>query len=129
MLKIYTFMAAAMLFLSSCGFRIGYIGDSFSPTSKVDVYVDPSSIKRPYTVMGKGYVERTVGIEGSAERIQAKALKKAREKGADAILFEDYFFLPTASLATTRIDSGRTSVPHSGIALASGKNILFLKYQ
>lgn len=130
MLKIYTFMAAAMLLFSSCGFRIGYLGNSSSPTSKVDVYVDPSSIKRPYTVMGKGYVERTIGTEGSAERIQAKALKKAREKGADAILFEDYFLVPpAASVASTRIDSVRTSVSHSGTVLASGRNILFLKYQ
>lgn len=128
MLKIYT-LAGLSFLLSSCGFRIGYLGDSAAPTSKVDVYVDPSSIKRPYTVMGKGYVETAIGSERSAEKVQAKALRKAREKGADAILFEDYFLLPTASVATTRIDSVRTTATQSGTVLSSGRNILFLKYQ
>lgn len=127
MLKIYTFIGALFL-LSSCGFRIGYLGDSAAPTSKVDVYVDPSSIKRSYTVMGKGYVEKAIGSPASSEKIQAKALRKAREKGADAILFEDYFLLPSTTIASSRLDS-LSNTSHSGTVLSSGRNILFLKYR
>src|SRR5215203_4572107 len=79
-------------FVFSCSTKINYVGRSLSPSKKVDVYVDPSAIKRAYTIVGKGYIDFAgIRTEGNMEKVQEIAIKKAREKGVDAILFQDYY--------------------------------------
>lgn len=51
---IYTSLVLSTIF-TSCAMRIDYLGSASTPTNNVDVYVDPSAIKRPYTIIGKGY--------------------------------------------------------------------------
>jgi hypothetical protein len=131
MTRTFTLVCASILFFS-CGTRINYLGSSNAPTQKVDVFVDPSSISKPYKIMGKGYVNLNVYAKKSIERSQEKALVLAREKGADAILFQDQYFLqqnPTV-VSTIRTDSLKltTSQP-AGQVVASRIDVLFLKYQ
>jgi hypothetical protein len=131
MLKIYI-PVLALCALTSCGFRIAYLGNTSTPTSQVDVYVDASSIKKPYVVVGKGYVEKPVGPDPRIEKIQESAIRKAKEKGADAVLFQDYYnVLPvTTSSTVAHTDSTGTRVTsNSGPVISSGRNIIFLKYQ
>jgi hypothetical protein len=131
MIRNYTLICFTALF-TSCGLRVNYMGSTASPTSQVDVYVDAANIKKPFTVMGKGYVEERVLTKRAEEKIQVKAIEKAREKGADAILFEDYYLVgQQASVTTTTIDTVRTRVTGtaSGPVMSSGRNILFLKYK
>ncbi|HEX7904250.1 MAG TPA: hypothetical protein VF487_10245 [Chitinophagaceae bacterium] len=133
MFKIY--IPLFIIFLTSCTAKIRYIGKSFSPTKSIEVYVTEQSIKRPFEYIGRGYVGG-IGGQNNPNKIQQKAEKLGREKGADAVLITDYYILNTEgvhitstyrtdSIAPRAVTTGNTFVsPTSG----SGYNILFLKY-
>ena len=134
MIKYYSIF---LITLYSCGSRLNYLGSSYAPSKKVDVYVDAAAIKRPYTIVGKGYMEYGVGAYSKSriEKMQAKAVEKAKSKGADAILFQDYYVKENgASVQTlTKADSvGKSlvSVQTGSISpiISSKTDILFLKY-
>jgi hypothetical protein len=76
---------------ASCGIRMNYLGSTSAPTETVDVYVDVSAIKRPYTIIGKGYPEYAgyAQLFYSTDKLQQKAVEVARKKGAHAILFQE----------------------------------------
>jgi len=126
-----------LIVFSSCGSHLTYLGSSYTPTKNVDVYVDASAIKHSYTIIGKGYMEYGVGVYSKSriEKMQAKAIQKARAKGADAILFQDYYFKEngTSIQSVTRADSiGKSlvSVQTGNVSpiISSKTDILFLKY-
>jgi hypothetical protein len=112
--------------------HLDYIGASYSPTKIVDVYVDASAIKKPYTIMGKTYIETTPLT--NLERVQQDAIEKAKQKGADAILFRDYIIQDGGSFQTvTKSDSiGGSSVrvrTTTATPIETTRlDILFLKY-
>lgn len=135
MKRIYV-MLASLLSFSSCGLKVGYLGSTAAPTENVDVYVDASAIKRPYNIVGKGYIESIANTRYTVRKLQAKAVEQARKNGADAVLFQDYFFQQQGSRfqSTTRTDTterGEITSTNSVITpvFTSGRNILFLKYQ
>jgi hypothetical protein len=115
------------------GTQISYIGNSFEPTQRVDVFVDESSVTTPYKIIGKGYVKASFFTK--VEEIQEKAILKAKEKGADAVLIKDYYVpntgaaintsMRTDSLGKGTVSIGQTTVQQTG---SSGFNVLFLKY-
>jgi hypothetical protein len=126
-----------VIVLSSCGPYLNYLGSSQPPTKNVDVYVDAAAIKHSYTIIGKGYMEYGVGdfTKSRIEKMQTRAIEKAKAKGADAVLFQDYYFKDNdASIQTvTKADSvGRSlvSVQTGNISpvISSRTDILFLKY-
>ena len=137
MIRFYSVILAT---LYSCGSHLNYLGSSFAPTKKVDVYVEASSIKRPYTIIGKGYMQYGYMAfspynKSRIDKLQARAIEKAKTKGADAVLFQDYFIKRegTTFQTTTRMDTtstGLVSVENGSVepVIASGTNILFLKY-
>ena len=122
------------LFVSaiSCATKVSYIGNTFPPTTMVEVFVDESSIKNAYDIIGKGYIKRSTFSK--IENIQLKAVEKAKKNGADAILIKDYYVpnTGTAINTTTQIDSvgkgviaiGQTTVQQTG---SSGFSVWFLK--
>ena len=122
------------LLLSSCySAQVHYMGSSYQPTKKIDVYVDASAIKKPYTVIGKGYTNTI--YERALERVQDNAIAKAREKGADAVLFNEVYIVGDGSTisGTSRSDSiGKSMVTvssaHVRPVVSSRREILFLKY-
>ena len=125
MRKIYT---PLLLLLSSCT-QVNYLGNSYSETRDVDVFVTQAAVKQSYEIIGKGYVRHTLGPEPKVETIQRKAVEKAKSKGANAVVIEDYYLVDkTSSIATT--DSlRRTKIINDGNpAISSGFTILFLKY-
>lgn len=135
MLKLHIILFAVLLF-SSCGTSINYLGNSFDKTSHVDVYVEQGAIKKRYTVIGKGYEQYSIYTRNYIEKLQAKAIEKAKQKGADAILFQDYYLLQpgTAINTTTKTDTLLKGVltisnTYAGPVISSGRNILFLKYE
>ena len=65
---------------------MGYLGNSYAPTSKVDVYVDANAIKKPYTIIGKGFIDPSIHGLSSLERMQENVVDKAKEKGAIPIV-------------------------------------------
>jgi hypothetical protein len=122
-----------LFFLTSCFAKIGYVGSSYTPTTNVDVFIDESSIKKTYDIVGKGY-PRFAFI--TPEQIQSKAVAKAKQKGVDAVLIKDYYIPATgANINTTvRTDSvgkGVVSVGNTSVTptASSGFIVLFLKYK
>lgn len=136
MKQVYT-LSILSLFIFSCGVRINYLGSESMPTTDVDVYVDASAIKKPYTIVGKGFPDYLMysRINNSTEKLQQKAMEIARKKGANAILFQDYYLqqngVNISSVSTTdSVGKGVVSTSNSSITpvVATGRNILFLKY-
>lgn len=137
MKPIYT-LFISVTFFASCGMRIGYLGNTSTPTNHVDVYVEESAIKRPFTVIGKGYPEFLGLGEGinSLDKLQKKAVGIARQKGANAVLFKDYYVPGEGSnfYSATRIDSvgkGVVTTTSGSVrpTVTPGRIIYFLRYE
>lgn len=133
MIRSYTLLLFACC---SCGARLSYLGSSQTPTQTVDVYVDASAIERPYTIIGKGYMEYGLHARERIEKMQERAIEKARAKGADAVLFQDDYFLEKGSSVETvhQPDSAGRALLHvstqnAGPFISSKTSILFLKYR
>jgi len=132
MYKLYLLFAASLL--ASCANRINFYGNSLAPTQKVDVYVEPRAVGKPYTVIGKGFFEPT-SLSGT-KAMQRKAIKKARHSGADAVLFiENIIFTRQSSAQQLGLmDSSAATI---FLATQAGNenvvspriSILFLKYK
>jgi hypothetical protein len=132
MQKIYF---AFLFILSSCATRINYIGNKTTPTTHVDIYVSENAIKKPYEVMGRGFLDRGSFDRKYQETMQRKAIKKAKAIGADAVLFQDYAVLVPGNninsvFRTDSIQHGVITTGNTNISpvMASGFNISFLKY-
>ena len=132
MIKFYSLFVSVSLCSCFTSRHLDYLGNSFPPTKNVDVYVDASAIRKPYTIIGKSYVDWT--HLSTNERIQRAAVEKAKQKGADAILFQDYTVISGNTIQTVRrSDSiGRTSIGVKTTAISPIEterlDILFLKY-
>ena len=133
MKKIYFITLITLLFFS-CSTVIKYVGSVNAPTSHVDVFVNEGAIKKNYDIIGKGYVHGII-TNNRAEKIQRKAVEKAMQNGADAVLIQDYYVpntgtsintvLRSDSIAKGMVTVGNTSIQSTG---SSGFNIQFLKY-
>ena len=134
MKHMYTALVLSTIF-TSCAMRIDYLGTASAPTDNVDVYVDQSAIKRPFTIIGKGYPRELGSAFNSTDKLQRKATEIARKKGAHAILFQDYYVQQEGSkfFSTSRIDSvGKgvvaTTTGSVSPAISTGRTIFFLRY-
>jgi len=119
---------------SSCLPTINYLGNSYAATRDPDLFVDENSIERPYKIIGKGYPERFGSL--ALESLQRKAIKKAKDKGADAVLVQDYYVVNTiaSSNSSYRDTSGKGLITTGNSVFVNGDCdytrfvILFLKY-
>lgn len=82
--KIIVLILSMILFFTACGSDVDYLGDSYSPTAHVDIYFSEDDIIEDYLVMGRATID---GDE--AEALQEKSIEKARESGADGIVFKE----------------------------------------
>ena len=101
-------IALAVLLTVSCT-KIDYIGKSYSPTIEVDIYFSLDDVKGAYEVMG--HLTASAGTFVSSEKMQEEILKKAREKGADAvvILGLDHYVTNSGSSWTETTDTKDTA--------------------
>ncbi|HEY0042627.1 MAG TPA: hypothetical protein VGB71_18260 [Flavisolibacter sp.] len=136
MKQVYTALFLSIVF-TSCVTRISYLGSSSTPTQNVDVYVDASAIKRPYTIVGKAFPEYAGYSQwlNKTDKLQEKVVEVARKKGADAVLFQDYYVQHggTNIYSVTRTDTLNKAVvttTSGSVAPIAGvtREILFLKY-
>lgn len=121
-----------MILASSCRTTVNYVGQSLPATNNtIDVFVDAGTIGKSYTIIGKGYVDYNLRL--NYEKMQRKAVSLAREKGADALLFADYYVIDKETSLTTSIhtdSSSRASAQNSvSPVLLSRQQVLFLKYK
>ncbi|WP_300670497.1 hypothetical protein [Soonwooa sp.] len=88
-MKQKTFIAAlAMsLFLATANKANAqaYLGKSYTPTEKVDMYLNSEDVKKPYEVMGTSSVNQ--GFK-SLEKTQKKVIELGKTKGADGVIMK-----------------------------------------
>ena len=102
-----------------------YMGNSFPATTEPDFYVDEKSIDKPYKIVGKGYPNGVGTL--TLKSLQRKAIEKAKKKGADAVLIQDYFVPAAVTTSGTMHHAGNGN---SVLAYDVDTQfiILFLKY-
>jgi len=123
----------ALLLVAACA-HVDYVGQTYPPTSHVDVFFAEGDVPREYTVMGK--VIATANDLVSAEKLQAKVMQKAQAKGADAVVLtgmERYKSGQNTDYSETTEDRGRKTRTHghSSTSDEEKKEIqaLFIKYR
>ena len=136
MYKIYPLL---LLLFIACSPKLVYVGSSYQQKDSVAVFVDEAAITKPYMVMGviqPEYFGTVQGLNYDAV-IAEKAIKTAKEKGADAILFSNYYLKNEGASrnrqSTTiytdgsvqRQSTSTETLPPS----ATGKQILLIKYK
>ncbi|CAN0604647.1 unnamed protein product [Ectocarpus sp. 12 AP-2014] len=78
-------IAACSLLLTAC-VNTDYVGESYTPTTDVDVFYSMTDVERPHTVMGKITATAMDGWDSDAMVQELKA--QAMAKGADALVIE-----------------------------------------
>lgn len=82
----------SILLLMSCSPKLSYLGDSYDANlGNVDTYYDIGDIKREFKVIGLLTANTTQSITKSLEKTRDKMIEEAAVKGADAILFVDFY--------------------------------------
>lgn len=99
-----------LLLFSGC-MTTDYVGVKHAPTTQVDLFFDEADISRAYTVMGELRVEADNSLFMRSSKMQRTFLKKARERGADGILFAPLAIRVTGESVET---SGTTRVDEKG---------------
>ncbi len=117
---IVLLMMVLNLFLTACGDDIDYIGDTYLPTTHVDVYFSEDDVTEDYQKMGHATAEG-----GDAEELQKRLIEKARENGADGIIFEGIDRVKTGE--TTTVDA--TGTEHTQSTKVLSVKAIFIKYK
>ncbi len=91
-LKNYILLAIIGL-LVGCSPQINYMGKHYNPTKHIDLFFDQADIKEDYNVMGVMKNEGGSLEMDDVESIQEAMVKKAKEVGADGILFIGFYSL------------------------------------
>jgi ribosomal silencing factor RsfS len=99
-------LALLILFVAACA-KIDYIGQSYPPTTHVDLYFSEEDIREDYQVMGHVIAQANEGI--SIESLQKQLEAKAREKGADGIVIHGFDRIQAgiAAIIITSAEEGR----------------------
>jgi hypothetical protein len=123
--KIIVLILSMILFVTACGSDdddVDYLGGSYPPTSRVDVYFSEDDITEDYLVMGHATVDG-----GDAEELQEKLIEKARERGADGIIFEGLDRVKTGEQTIVN-DIGDVEIVNTDTKSALQVKAIFIKY-
>lgn len=82
-MKRVLFWIPVLVLTVSCA-HVDYVGKSYPPTTRVDLFFTEEEVTHPYELMGK--VIATGGDEVSTEKMQDQIMEKAQKKGADAVV-------------------------------------------
>jgi len=135
MKKIYFLLLP--VFIYGCSTTIQYVGKSYRPGDDPEVFVAESEIKRPYSVIGRGYIKVGVPSLGvNWNQVQKKAIKKGWQHGADAVLIvQKNIINPLPAFQTygsvDSVGSGIQTYSRSEAyyPVSTWHDILFLKYK
>ncbi|MXV75876.1 hypothetical protein F4Z99_16580 [Candidatus Poribacteria bacterium] len=122
--KIIVLILSMILFLTACGsdIDVDYLGDSYPPTSHVDVYFSEDGITEGYLVIGHATADG-----GDTEALQETLIEKARESGADGIIFEGFDRVETGEQTIVN-DIGDTSIVNTKTKSVLQVKAIFIKY-
>ena len=122
--KIIVLILSMILFLTACGddIDIDYLGDSYTPTSHVDVYFSEEDVTEGYLVIGHATADG-----GDTEALQETLIEKARDNGADGIIFEGFDRVETGEQTIVN-DIGDTSIVNTYTTSALEVKAIFIKY-
>ena len=130
--KIYSLLICFTFF--SCAAKIHYVGQASPSTENVDVYINESSIKKNYELIGQGYLN-VWAAHSNPDKLQKLAEETAMKKGADAVIITDYFtpntgqsistIYKTDSVGKGVVTTGNTTISPTS---SSGFRIFFVKY-
>ena len=81
-LEMASVFMLVILLVFGCA-SVNYVGNSFDPTTSIDIYYSKDEIMKEYTVIGHAI---GLGVVVSSEKIHAKLIESAKLKGADALL-------------------------------------------
>ncbi len=81
--KLIFSLAVLFLWIFGCS-HINYVGKSFEPSKNVDVFYSEKEIAKEYLVIGHAISAGQIFV--SVDKLQTNMIKKAKTKGADAIL-------------------------------------------
>jgi O6-methylguanine-DNA--protein-cysteine methyltransferase len=127
------FLVLSVLFVAACA-KIDYIGQSYPPTTHVDLYFSDADIREDYQVMGHVIAQANEGI--SIESLQKQLEAKAREKGADGIVIHGFDRIQTGETTTYNEEAKRGEKKRSiaAITITSAEEerqikAIFIKYE
>ena len=122
--KIIVLMLSMLLFFTACGddVDVDYLGDSYVPTSHVDVYFSEDDVTEGYLVMGHATADG-----GDTEALQETLIEKARDSGADGIIFEGFDRVETGEQTVVN-DIGDTSIVNTNTTSVLQVKAIFIKY-
>jgi hypothetical protein len=127
------FLVLSVLFVAACA-KIDYIGQSYPPTTHVDLYFSDADIREDYQVMGHVIAQANEGI--SIENLQKQLEAKAREKGADGIVIHGFDRIQTGETTVYNEETNRSIKKRRTTAITTtnaeeGRQIkaIFIKYE
>ncbi len=108
-----------ILLMASCAPTVNYVGKSYQPTHTIDIFFSKDDVKRSYEVIGRAEAATPASWGSEMDACQQALEKKAKEKGADAMIIEE-------------VGTGiSTSVSDNQVEIQEKKYIkaTFIKYQ
>ncbi len=120
---------------SSCAVETTYIGKAYPVTDTLELYFSWDDVPGPYETMG--HITATPTLFSDLEDAQASIEKKAREKGADAVVFEGIAHTVSEPTYTTtehieRNNNGsstRTATTKRDVAISTRLEATFIKFK
>lgn len=85
-MKRYLVMIVSAALLTACGVSVSYVGKSYAPVQSVDLWFDWRDVPCDFETMG--HIDASPGLFTDIEDAQAAIEARAREAGADAVVFE-----------------------------------------
>ena len=126
-------LALLVFFVTACA-KIDYIGQSYQPTTHVDLYFSQDDIRADYQVMGHVIAQAGTGI--SIENLQKQLEAKAREKGADGIVIHGFDRIQRGETTTyneeTKREEKKRSIAAITVTSADEERqikAIFIKYE
>ena len=123
--KISVLILSMILSLTACGgddIDVDYLGGFYPSTSHVDVYFSEDDVTEDYLVMGHATADG-----GDTEALQETLIEKARDSGADGIIFEGFDRVETGEQTIVN-DIGDTSIVNTNTTSVLEVKAIFIKY-
>ncbi len=104
----FSLIAGVLSLLGAC-VTADYIGETYAPSSHVDLYFDKADVGRAYKVMGRITLDADDIV--STSEIQRKMVEEAQKRGADGVIVEGMRKFTSGS-NTVWQDSGKNKGKH-----------------